>query len=184
LLEIEQKFRTDNWADMLIILKNWCAKPTANHRETDRYFNAPDRDFAKTDEVLRLRTIGSQSILTYKGPKRSGPIKTRKEIELPLAVNESSEQDAVDWILALGFRPVAIVGKSRAIYSLVRDPFTVNICFDEVDNVGRFVEVEVVAEEADATAAAALVATVANELGLHTPEPRAYLKMTLEAGRQ
>ena len=78
---------------------------------------------------------------------------------------------------------MAIVGKSRAIYSLMRDSFTVNICFDEVDNVGRFVEVEVVAEEADVTAAAALVATVASELGLHTPEPRAYLKMTLEAGR-
>ncbi len=183
MLEIEQKFHTDNWADLLITLKNWGANPTANHRETDRYFNAPDRDFAQTDEVLRLRTIGSQSILTYKGPKRNGPIKTRKEIELPLAVHESSEQDAVDWILALGYRPVAIVGKSRAIHSFVRDQLTVNICFDEVDNVGRFVEVEVVAEEADATAAAALVATVANELGLHTPEPRAYLKMTLEAGR-
>ena len=161
MLEIEQKFRTDDWADMFLTLKNWGAIVTANHRETDRYFNAPDRDFATTDEVLRLRTIGSQSILTYKGPKRSGPIKTRKEIELPLAMNESSEQEAVDWILALGFRPVAIVGKSRAIYSFVRDPFTVNICFDEVDNVGRFVEVEVLAEEADATAAAALVATVA-----------------------
>ena len=60
MLEIEQKFRTDDWADMLLTLKNWGAIVTANHRETDRYFNAPDRDFAKTDEVLRLRTIGSQ----------------------------------------------------------------------------------------------------------------------------
>ena len=53
-------------------------------READHYFNAPDRDFARTDEAFRLRRIGAANFVTYKGPKRDAQRKMRTEIEVPL----------------------------------------------------------------------------------------------------
>src|SRR5207253_9991521 len=52
--------------------------------EADHYFNAPDRDFGKTDEAFRLRRVGEQNRITYKGAKQGGPAKTRTEIEIGL----------------------------------------------------------------------------------------------------
>ena len=44
----------------------------------------PCRDFAQTDEALRIRTVGDTSFVTYKGPKLDATTKTRRELELPL----------------------------------------------------------------------------------------------------
>jgi adenylate cyclase class IV len=46
--------------------------------------------------------------------------------------------------------------------------------------VGKFVEVEVVADESAFDAAQAAVLAAAADLGLTTPEPRSYLRMLLE----
>lgn len=56
-------------------------------KETDVYFNAPDRNFMKTDEALRLRTYEdlaagtSKTAVTYKGPKTDSRSNTRTEFE-------------------------------------------------------------------------------------------------------
>src|SRR2546423_10558721 len=84
MLEIEMKFPVADFAPVQAKLLEWQARPADVLHEADHYYNAPDRDFAQTDEALRLRRIGAANIVTYKGPKQPGPAKTRTEIEVGL----------------------------------------------------------------------------------------------------
>jgi adenylate cyclase class 2 len=58
------------------------------------------------------------------------------------------------------------------------------VCFDSVEGVGEFVELEILAVEAQYDAAKATLFAVATELGLTEKEPRSYLAMTLEAQKR
>src|SRR5947209_6151348 len=84
MLEIEMKFPVADLAALEARLAQAGAGAAADRRDADHYFNAPDRDFARTDEALRVRTIGTANFVTYKGPKRDLQTKTRTELEVPL----------------------------------------------------------------------------------------------------
>uniref|UniRef100_A0A7J2TKR0 Class IV adenylate cyclase n=1 Tax=Archaeoglobus fulgidus TaxID=2234 RepID=A0A7J2TKR0_ARCFL len=102
--------------------------------EFDIYFNHPCRDFAKTDEALRLR-IEKKVKMTYKGPKVDTETKTRKEISL---VVDSFER-AVELLESLGFEKFGTVRKRRRIYEMNG----AIICVDSVEGLGNFLEIEV-----------------------------------------
>ena len=115
MLEVEVKFQVIDFAALERRLAEWGAFSDGPHQEADHYFNAPDRDFARTDEALRLRRIGSDNYITYKGPKLDAQTKTRTEIEVPLATGDEAA-DAFDRLLVhLGYRPVAVVRKRRRV---------------------------------------------------------------------
>src|SRR5262245_41960440 len=118
MLEIEMKFPVPDFNAVLARLPELDAKPGDRRAEADHYFNAPHRDFAQTDEALRIRRIGAANRVTYKGPRRPGPDKTRTEIEVPLADGDTAFADFARVLTALGFRPVAVVSKRRAGYHL------------------------------------------------------------------
>lgn len=180
MLEIELKFRTDDWERIRSALDVRGARRIGTRDETDHYFNAPDRDFAQTDEALRLRRVGAESNFTYKGPRRSAATKSRLEIEVPLAAGDGPAGDAVRLLVALGFRPVAVVEKRRELFAFDGGGFEVAVCFDDVTGVGRFVELEVVADEDRFESAQAVVLAAAADLGLTQVEPRSYLRLFLE----
>ena len=58
MLEIEMKFPVDNFDALQQKLQRWNAVARPTIEEADLYFNAPDRDFGRTDEAFRLRSIG------------------------------------------------------------------------------------------------------------------------------
>jgi adenylate cyclase class 2 len=180
-LEVELKFRVADPAAVLARLTALGAARVGEAVEADHYFNAPDRDFRATGEAFRLRRDGAANRFTYKGPKRAAATKTRTEIEVPVADGDAGAADAERLVLALGYRPVAVVRKARAAYDLDRGAFTATVCLDAVDGLGTFVEVEVVCDEGKAAAAEQAVLGLAAELGLTEPEPRSYLGMLLEA---
>jgi len=123
-------------------------------RQRDAYYDAPHRDFAETDEALRVRSetplsdgIGSlteessaatptaeTTKLTYKGPLLDEGSKTRAEHET--AVDDGEAMAGV--LSGLGFEPAAVVEKRREFWSFAG--FTVTL--DSVDGVGEFVEIE------------------------------------------
>jgi adenylate cyclase class 2 len=183
MLEVEVKYPVADFAPLEARLREWGARPSEPLHEADHYFNAPDRDFARTDEALRLRRIGSDNRVTYKGPKCDAQTKTRTEIEVPLAEGDAAAADFTRLLTHLGYRAVAVVRKQRRILSLERDGFDLEVCLDEVDEVGRFAEVEILAPEEQLPAARAVLLQVAGELGLSAPERRSYLEMLL-AGRK
>ena len=180
MLEIEVKCPVANFAPILAQLQNWNAKADASLDEADHYFNAPDRDFAQTDEALRIRRIGVVNRVTYKGPKQPGPTKTRKEIEVRLADGQQVAEEFGRLLESLGYRPTAVVRKRRTEYRFQRSGFELAICLDDVDQVGRFVEAEIVADEERKAAADDVLRNVCAELHLTDFERRSYLEMLLE----
>jgi adenylate cyclase class 2 len=181
MLEIEMKFPLEDFGSVRERLRAWEAEPDAPIQESDHYFNAPDRDFARTDEALRVRRIGTENRVTYKGPRQPGPAKTRTEIEVGIAEGDQAAEDFCRLLTQLGYRPVAVVRKERIVYHLQRDGFTLEVCLDTVHDVGRFVEVEIMAESEALDRARDVLQKVATELGLKDSERRSYLEMLLAA---
>jgi adenylate cyclase class 2 len=80
---------------------------------------------------------------------------------------------------------VTTVRKKRRVYHFTRDGFGMEACFDSVEQVGEFVELEIVAEESQYEAAKAALLAAAAQLGLTEQERRSYLGLLLEAvGRE
>ena len=105
--------------------------------QSDTYFAAPHRDFAKTDEALRIRSLDGQAVLTYKGPKLDSVSKTREELETPV-----DEATTTGILHALGFSEAGVVRKKREVFRAGE----ITVCLDAVEGLGEFLEVEIVAE--------------------------------------
>jgi adenylate cyclase class 2 len=181
MLEVEVRYRTLNRDAVVAQLRDWGATLHADRIDVDHYFNPPNRDLKETDESFRLRRIGETNCLTYKGPRRDTDTKTRTEIEVPIAEGAAVATDMERMLLALKYRPVVVVRKARRVYRLTRNGFRLEVCFDEVDRVGSFIELEILAPEEEYERAKSVLLQAANELGLTEKETRSYLGMVLEA---
>jgi len=146
------------------------AEPMGTSEETDRYFSHPCRDFGETDEALRVRRKEGRARLTYKGPKLGDRGKTRYEKEV--FVEDGTALEEV--LLKLGFLDVETVRKNREMLRLGE----VEICLDDVEGVGSFVELEIQGREREA--GEEKLFTLARELGLGRFERKSYLEMKLE----
>ena len=148
MLEVEMKFPVADFAPLErppggVGGARW--SPT--RQDADHYFNAPDRDFARTDEAFRFRRIGPANCVTYKGPKREHPDQDPHRDRGPAGRRRRGGGRFPAAADHLGYRPVAVVRKRRRIFHLERAGFALEVCLDEVDGVGRFVELEIVAPE-------------------------------------
>ncbi len=135
--------------------------------QEDCYYDAPDREFAETDEALRIRTERSdgetETRLTYKGPLLEAKSKTREEAETVVA--DSDELEAI--LDGLGYEPAAVVRKDRERFLL--DGCTITL--DSVENLGEFLEVELdVAENTQIDEARDRLVDVLDRLGLDADE--------------
>jgi adenylate cyclase, class 2 len=175
--EAEMKFPVADVAAVESRLAELGAAVSAAQSEVDVYFAHPARDFARSDEALRIRRKGPQNSITYKGPKIDTATKTRREIDLPLPPSETSAQAWTDLLIALGFTPAGEVRKSRRKAYVVWQDRRVEISLDEVEGLGRFVELELLVESADLDAAKACIASLAESLGLRRSERRSYLEL-------
>lgn len=145
--------------------------------QVDTYFKHPSKDFAATDEALRVRfeepDVGGTGI-TYKGPKFNGTSKTREEVGVRL---KREDIDRVFTILErLGFKKLAVVKKLRRSY----DAGDILLFVDTVEELGDFVEVESKAPpEADISSVVSGLIGFLKELGLDDLERRSYLELLL-----
>lgn len=182
--EVEIKFRMGHLGHTNLIreLKEMGARDGGKSIQIDAYLSHPARDFAQTNEALRIRRIGDENRITYKGPRRPGPAKTREEIEVALAEGEDAYGRILLLFTNLGFQPVAAIRKTRRSYHLTYQGREVEVSLDVADDLGDFTEVEVIAaSEADLRPAQTAVVELAHELGLTEIEPRSYLRMFLES---
>jgi len=177
--EVEQKFPVDDLADVQSRLTELGAAISSPQEEWDLYFVHPVRNFARTDEALRIRRKKDFYAITYKGPKIDQTTKTRHEIELPLGDTAEVALQWVELLKALGFSPLAEVRKSRRKAWVKWDNRQVEVSLDRVEQLGAFVELELVVEPAELEAAKAVVASLAERLGLRNSERRSYLELLL-----
>jgi len=145
LIEVEVKAHVSDFKGVKQRLIEIGAEKIREEHQEDTYFNAPHRDFAKTDEALRIREIpegnGKKIILTYKGAKMDSRSKTREEIEVE--VLDSENMAAI--LKNVGFKVAAAVKKDRINYNF-RDS---TVSLDDVHGVGKFVEIEKQASEGE-----------------------------------
>jgi len=193
--EVEQKYPVADVAALEARLAGVAAGWHGVVEQADRYFGHPNRDFAATDEALRLRRTDDGVWITWKGPRLDASAKTRREIELPLAeaavpaaaggapaVAASPPATLDRWtdlLEALGFRRVREVAKRRRLATVAWDGVLIDVAIDYVAGLGDFVEFELQADAAGIALAATRVESLARHLGCTCPEPRSYLEMLL-----
>jgi adenylate cyclase, class 2 len=179
--EIEVKYRTVDHDRLLERLVQMGAVAGAAVDHEDTYLSHPARDFAQTGEAFRIRRLGPENRITYKGPRRSGPTKTREEIEIPVGEGPDQFRRLLRLLENLGFRPVATIRKRRESFHLTFREHELEIALDRAEGLGGFAEIEALAAgEADLPAAQQAVLALASLLGLTEVEPRSYLRMVLE----
>jgi adenylate cyclase class 2 len=183
--EVEMKFPVSDLAALEARLAELAATISVAQGEFDVYFAHPARDFARTDEALRVRRKGRANFLTYKGPKIDATTKTRHEIDLPLLPEEKTAAQWMGLLAALGFTVAGEVRKSRRKAHVAWQGRRVEVSLDEVDRLGTFVELELVVDSAEAQAAKTCLMSLAEHLKLQGSERRSYLELVLErAGRE
>lgn len=177
--EVEVKVRADHDA-VREGLADVGAEPMETVEQVDTYFGHPVRDFAETDEALRIRrekTADGPMVasVTYKGPLVDEASKTREERE---TVVEDGETMA-EILDALGFVAVETVEKVRERFAV--DGYTVTL--DTVDGLGTFVEVETEAEAEAVEPARDGALDLLRKLGLDPSEQirTSYLGLLLDA---
>jgi adenylate cyclase class 2 len=180
MFEVEQKFPVADLAALEARLAAMGATVGESQAEVDLYFAHPARDFAQTDEALRIRRKGRANFLTYKGPKVDTTTKTRREVELPLGPDEESATAWVGLLKLLYFTPVAEVCKTRRKARVSWQGRQVEASLDEVERLGTFAELELVVDEDDLGPAKACIASLAAALGLVVSQRRSYLELLLE----
>ncbi len=170
MLEVEIKAYCDDPGSLRARIESLGGVLEGSLIEEDAYFNHPSRDFAETDEALRIRRTPEAAAVTYKGPKIGTRSKTRYENEVTIG-----DADAFAEVLVrLGFRPVRTVRKRRELYVLEG----ANICLDGVEGLGDFVEIEILSE--DREKAEKKLFDLAGRLGVARFERRSYLELLLE----
>jgi adenylate cyclase, class 2 len=177
--EVEQKFPLTDQPAIATKLASLGVKFGPPIHQIDHYLNHPARNFAATDEALRVRQVGEQNFITYKGPKIDLTTKTRREIELPLPTGQQMAEHFLELLAALGFRPVATVRKVRKLGHCPWMEHAVEIAWDEVDALGAYLELEISADDKTLAAATAALKSFADHLGIGPGETRSYLELQL-----
>lgn len=176
MLEVEMKFPVSQPEATMALLLKLGFQAGDKHLEIDRYYNAPDRDFAQTDEALRIRQVGNECRLTYKGPKMGATGKVRKEHEVDLT--EGSARMMHQILLDLRYQPSLEVRKQRTTYHHAAQK-DIEVAWDEVEQLGNFVELELKVPEGDQAEALVCLKALSQAMGLSTEERRSYLEMLL-----
>ncbi|MFB6163436.1 MAG: class IV adenylate cyclase [Halococcoides sp.] len=154
--EVEMKVPVG--ADVRERLRAIGADPIERVHQVDDYYDAPHRDFATTDEALRIRHErieapddrrdaddlhdGERLRLTYKGPKIDAASKTRAEHEL--AIDDAATARAL--LEAMGFERAATVEKQRQRFQIGETIATV----DDVAELDTYLELEREVDREDA----------------------------------
>jgi adenylate cyclase class 2 len=178
--EVEQKHPVKDVAALVAELEQRGVTIGPSVEQVDHYFNHPSRDFAQTDEALRIRSTRGKSFVTFKGPKLDTATKTRRELELPLDLDDTDGARFTELLEALGFKSVAFVRKRRRTFHIEWHGRDVEGALDDVLNVGTFVELELQADEADLDETRAAISALASDLQLGPSERRSYLELLLE----
>jgi predicted adenylyl cyclase CyaB len=128
-------------------------------------------------ERYRLRREAGRAIVTFKNkarPDNGGEVNEEVEFEVDNA------HAFFQFAHQFGFEPFVVKRKKSRVYRIGR----ANVEFNEVENLGHFIEIEILCDhEAQIMIARTEIARLLNELGLGVEElePRYYIELIQEA---
>ena len=169
-VEIEAKFRVESLKPYIERIEQSGGEWIDELVQRDQFFDRADRSLLKADSGLRLRVEKGRKInrtqLCFKGPRQQGQYKRREEIEFDVGDGKM----ATMLLEALGFIKTLVVEKTRRLAQLD----SCQVCLDEVNGLGNFIEIEGPSE--------AEVEQVAIKLALneHRHITSSYVKMLAE----
>lgn len=172
MLEVELKVKVPSLEPIRKFLGEKGAENLGRIHEHDIYYNAPHRDFGVTDEAVRVRYTNDHALVTYKGAKiKKFGLKAREELNTAVESGEVFEK----MLDRLGFTKTTEVDKWRENYRFSGAA----ICLDEVNELGTFVEIEIMTSDENSHAEAE-IKRIAKEIGV-TGEPilASYLELLL-----
>lgn len=182
--EVEQKYVVSAPERLLSELARLGLENVKLETHQDIYFRHPSRNFRETDEALRIRVLGDSAVVTYKGPRLPGPVKTRPEIELDIRTADIEQWS--EMYQHLGFLIAAEVHKTRQVFQptseseLNREFGAMVVAVDRVEQLGSFAEIEqIVSDKSKLDEARRAIETLAERLGLMDVQPKSYLGMLL-----
>ncbi|MEN3035344.1 MAG: class IV adenylate cyclase [Candidatus Methanosuratincola sp.] len=155
--EIEAKAQVEDASIAESIVRRSGGDLIGEKKQVDIYLSHPCRDMRAADEALRLRLEGEACVVTFKGARMKGNLKSREELEFSVWDWEK----ALEVFKRLGFKVSAKVCKVRREYRLLG----ANVAIDKVEGLGDFVEIEAprIGTEMERSA---LVEKVANLIGV------------------
>jgi adenylate cyclase class 2 len=179
MIEVELKYQLDDPEALLAQLTARGFVAGDETTERDIYFAHPGRDFASTNEALRLRWDGSEATMTYKGPLLDAVSKSREECEVSLA-GKAAMDECRTVLERLGFKAVRPIEKRRTKFAGPYEGRDVIVSIDDVAGLGLFVELETLVEEAGWQAARTALEKLAAQFGLKQSERRSYLELLMQ----
>ncbi len=158
--EIELKFQVDNFDKIKSILDDNNEKLSEEYHQSDTIYvsDLNDTESKEGSIWLRVRKVNDKIEMNLK--KQSAKKMESEEIEF-----EVSDYDLANKFLsALGYKEWVQVNKKR-VYSKYDD---VNICMDEVERLGYFIELELLIDENDEKDYESILLDYAKKLGIDT----------------
>ena len=180
-VEIKIKLMKKEFEQIPSMLSSLGFSDPSKIHEIDIYYNGIDRNFAKTDEGLRIRTSENlnthyvQSYVTYKGKKLDRFSKTR--LEYDVAVDDGPTMNNL--LQSLGFKEVYQVEKIRDYYEYGN----IHACVDNVQNVGYYMELEkIITLDGEKDSALNDLLLLLTKLGISKDrlERKSYLELLIE----
>lgn len=146
-------------------------------REEDIYFDTIEDFIRKNDHALRLRSsenmlsVENHHFITYKGPKLDQISMTRQELETKIGDSKVMKE----LLCALGYVKMYPVIKTRQYFSFGE----MTACIDAVNDLGEFLELEMVVSEEERTCALAHIVEFLEKIGYDKEEiiRTSYLSM-------
>ncbi|MEK7478264.1 MAG: class IV adenylate cyclase [Patescibacteria group bacterium] len=144
-IEVEGKYLLENRENLINRLAGLGFSLRETITERDEYFTDINGTFVKNRTCLRIRTDGKSSEITFKGksPVLSG---SYSKIEHNAQINSNQNKEIKDILKSLGYHKYVTVNKNRATFTKHLENFDQNISVDELQGIGSFVELEILAD--------------------------------------
>jgi adenylate cyclase class 2 len=136
--EIEVKVKVEDFQNLLTKLQNLGCEFTQPIEQDDTIFINYDRpfvEFTPKDTFLRIRKSGGKTIFTFKQGEEMN------SVEREFVVSDAKQLE--DTLVFLGFHAAVRVKKVRRKTTYKE----YEICLDEVESLGSFVEIEKITSE-------------------------------------
>lgn len=149
-IELESSYiLKENYNDILIKIKELDFKFYEHILEEDTYYTDKEETFIKNRVCLRTRKTNNEKLeLTYK-PKTDNSTEKYGKKEINISLNVDDYDDVKYMINELGYIEYVSFIKDRTIYTKLIDGFIHNIMIDNIENVGNYIEFEILANTED-----------------------------------
>ena len=149
-IELEKGYYLDDkYKEILNKLKEEKFEFSNELVEEDTYFTDINLNFIENKTCLRIRKTNNTNVeLTYK-PKTTKHTENYGKKETNVNISRGDYEDIKYILKELGYVEYVSFKKHREIYSKSKNDFEYNIMIDHIENIGDFIEIEILAQNYD-----------------------------------